>query len=216
LEVGGWRLEVGGWRLEVGGWPGSCRVSPMRRALSNPLPLIRWAFRALMITVSSARAVLAQDLTPSIEPPARDAAPERPGLLDEPSVIRRAALIFDRRINFAEATEGPYTLYGKMIPGAGISGGLGYRRWYAHDRAFVDASAQGSWRGYTTAQARFELPRLARSRLLVRRSSTSGTCRLISAISICGSIRMAPVFACTPGARRLLAWMSPLAQKDGD
>ena len=55
-----------------------------------------------------------------------------------------------------------------MIPGAGwISGGPGYRGWYAQDRVFVDASAQLSWRGYTTAQARFELPRLARSRLLV-------------------------------------------------
>src|SRR6185369_11143020 len=128
---------------------------------------IRRACCALTVTASFARPVLAQDLTPSTEPPARDAAPERPGLIDEPPVIRRAVVIFDRRINFAEATAGPYTLYGKMIPGSGISGGLGYRRWYAHDRAFVDASAQGSWRAYTTAQARFELPRLARSRLLV-------------------------------------------------
>ena len=135
--------------------------------MSHPLPLIRRAFCALMVTASFARPVLAQDLTPSTEPPARDAALERPGLIGEPAVIRRAAVIFDRRINSAEATAGPYTLYGKMIPGGGISGGLGYRRWYAHDRAFVDGSAQGSWRGYTTAQARFELPRLARSRLLV-------------------------------------------------
>jgi hypothetical protein len=140
----------------------------MRRELRNPLPLIRWAFYALMVTVSFARPGLAQDLTPSTEPPARDSAPERPGVVDEPAVIRRAVVIFDRRINFGEVTEGPYTVYGKMIPGGGwISGGLGYRRWYAHDRAFLDASAQGSWRGYTTAQARFELPRLARSRLLV-------------------------------------------------
>jgi hypothetical protein len=120
-----------------------------------------------MVTASFARPLLAQDLTPSTQPPAKDAAPERRGLIEEPAVIRRAVVIFDRRINFAEATAGPYTLYGKMIPGGGISGGLGYRRWYAHDRAFVDVSAQGSWRGYTTAQARFELPRLARSRLLV-------------------------------------------------
>ena len=53
-----------------------------------------------------------------------------------------------------------------MIPGAGwISVGPGYRRWYAKDRVFVDASAAVSWRGYKTAQARFELPTVARSRL---------------------------------------------------
>lgn len=53
-----------------------------------------------------------------------------------------------------------------MIPGAGwIAGGPGYRQWYATDRVFVDASAAISWRGYKTTQARFELPKLARSRL---------------------------------------------------
>ena len=140
----------------------------MRCALGSPLPLIRWVFYAFLVAMwSSVRPVRAQDLTPATQRPEREVAPEQPGMIDEPEIIHRAAVIFDRRVNFAEATEGPYTLYGKMIPGAGISGGLGFRRWYAHDRAFVDASAQGSWRGYTTAQARFELPRLARSRLLV-------------------------------------------------
>jgi len=125
-------------------------------------------FYAFLVAMwSSVRPVRAQDLTPATQRPEREVAPEQPGMIDEPEIIHRAAVIFDRRVNFAEATEGPYTLYGKMIPGAGISGGLGFRRWYAHDRAFVDASAQGSWRAYTAAQARFELPRLARSRLLV-------------------------------------------------
>jgi hypothetical protein len=55
-----------------------------------------------------------------------------------------------------------------MIPGAGwISAGPGYRHWYDEDRVFVDASAAISWRGYKAAQARFELPRLARSRLAI-------------------------------------------------
>ena len=53
-----------------------------------------------------------------------------------------------------------------MIPGAGwVSAGPGYRHWYAKDRVFVDASTAVSWRGYKTAQARFELPKIARSRL---------------------------------------------------
>jgi outer membrane protein assembly factor BamA len=86
----------------------------------------------------------------------------------EPDAVRRAVVIIDRRFNFGEVTDGPYTVYGKMIPGAGwISGGPGYRRWYAKDHVFVDTSAQVSWRGYTMGQARFELPRIARSRLLV-------------------------------------------------
>jgi outer membrane protein assembly factor BamA len=88
--------------------------------------------------------------------------------LNEPDAVHRAAVMFDRRFNSGELTTGPYTVYGKMIPGAGwISGGEGYRRWYANDRAFIDASGEISWRGYTAAQGRFELPRLARSRLLV-------------------------------------------------
>jgi hypothetical protein len=136
--------------------------------LGKPLPLIRWVFCALMVTVSSAQPAVAQDLTPASEPPERTTAPEQPGAISEPDAVRRAAVILDRRFNSGAATEGLYTVYGKMIPGAGwISGGPGYRHWYANDRAFVDTSAQLSWRGYTTAQARFELPRLVRSRLRV-------------------------------------------------
>jgi hypothetical protein len=53
-----------------------------------------------------------------------------------------------------------------MIPGAGwIYGGPGYRHWYARDRVFIDASAAVSWRGYKATQARFELPKIAGSRL---------------------------------------------------
>jgi hypothetical protein len=53
-----------------------------------------------------------------------------------------------------------------MIPGAGwISLGPGYRRWYDQDRAFLDTAASLSWHGYRVAQARFEMPRLARRRL---------------------------------------------------
>lgn len=129
---------------------------------------IRSTCWASMIMMFSASQAAAQDLTPASEPPLVESTPEKEGVLVEPDVVHRAVVILDRRFNFGEVTEGPYTVYGKMIPGAGwISGGLGYRRWSAKDRAFMDASAQGSWRGYTMGQARFELPRIARSRLLV-------------------------------------------------
>jgi outer membrane protein assembly factor BamA len=53
-----------------------------------------------------------------------------------------------------------------MIPGAGwLSAGPGYRHWYKKDAIFVDTSASISWNGYKMAQARFELPKFAKSRL---------------------------------------------------
>ena len=74
----------------------------------------------------------------------------------------------DRRQGNGELTNGYYIDFLNMIPGAGwISAGPGYRHWYARDRVFVDTSAAISWRGYKMAQARFELPKLARSRLSV-------------------------------------------------
>jgi hypothetical protein len=96
----------------------------------------------------------------------RTAAPS--GLIDEPSLIERAVIFADRRQGNGEFTNGFYPDVWNMIPGAGwISGGPGYRHWYAKDRVFVDASAAVSWRGYKTVQGRFELPRVARSRLAV-------------------------------------------------
>src|SRR5262245_20161710 len=130
--------------------------------MGSPLPLTRWVCLALMVTVVTTRPAFAQDLTPATEPPSTDLTPEQPGLLNEPDAVHRAAVIFDRRFNSGELTTGPYTVYGKMIPGAGwISGGEGYRRWYAKDRAFIEGSGEISWRGYTAAHGRFELPRLA-------------------------------------------------------
>jgi hypothetical protein len=139
--------------------------------MSKRLLFMRWmrsACGVAMIAVSSSGLVSAQDLTPASEPPLTESTPEKEGMLIEPDAVRRAVVIMDRRFSAGEVTEGPYIVYGKMIPGAGwISGGPGYRAWYAKDRAFVDTSAQVSWRGYTMGQARFELPRIARSRVLV-------------------------------------------------
>lgn len=88
------------------------------------------------------------------------------GLIQEPGIIERAVIFADRRHGNGEFTNGFYPDLWNMIPGAGwISAGPGYRHWYAKDRVFVDASAAVSWRGYKTAQAKFELPTIASSRL---------------------------------------------------
>ena len=116
--------------------------------------LIRCVGVALLIA-ASAVAVRAQE------------GPQTPqGLLQEPAIVERAVIFADRRYGNGEFTNGFYPNLWNMIPGAGwISIGPGYRHWYAQDQVFVDASAALSWRGYKTAQARFELPKLARSRL---------------------------------------------------
>jgi hypothetical protein len=101
-----------------------------------------------------------------VSAPAQTSDPPE-GFLKEPAVIERAVIFMDRRQGNGEFKNGFYPDLWNMIPGAGwISVGPGYRRWYAKDQVFVDASAAMSWRQYQKAQARFELPRLARSRLL--------------------------------------------------
>lgn len=99
-------------------------------------------------------------------PPLPASAREADGFIAEPDLVRRATLFADRHFSGGEFGEGLYVDLKNLIPGAGwLGGGPGYRRWYAHDRLVVDASAGTSWRAYNTAQARVELPRMARSRL---------------------------------------------------
>ena len=88
------------------------------------------------------------------------------GLFAEPSVIERAAIFGDRHFGNGPITNGLYYDINNMITGGGwIAAGPGYRHWYKQDRVFVDTSAAISWRGYKKAQARFELPRLLKSRV---------------------------------------------------
>lgn len=89
-----------------------------------------------------------------------------PGLVKEPDLITRAALWSDRHLGNGEVSNGFYIDFGKMIPGAGwISGGPGYRQWFGDDALLADGSVAISWHGYKMAQARVEMPRLARSRV---------------------------------------------------
>lgn len=96
------------------------------------------------------------------------ATAEADGYFSEPHAISRGIDFAIRTMGSGngEPKNGFYPEMGAMITGAGwISAGPGYRHWLFDDRALVDASAAYSWRGYKAAQARFELPHLARSRL---------------------------------------------------
>jgi Omp85 superfamily domain len=94
---------------------------------------------------------------------------EADGLWREPAVIARS-IDFATRVmgDGGEGKTGFYPELSNMITGAGwISAGPGYRHWLAGDQVFVDASTAISWRSYKMAQARFELPHLARSHFAV-------------------------------------------------
>lgn len=106
--------------------------------------------------------------------PARHTPPESassPAFFTEPEALDRI-IRFGSRVGTTgatgDSTNGFYPEFGDMITGAGwLSAGPGYRHWYRHDRVFVDASTALSYRMYKAAQARVELPRLARSRVTV-------------------------------------------------
>lgn len=103
------------------------------------------------------------------------AVSERPvpapvGFIAEPRIIRRAVRLLNNRAisDNGRQNNGFYPDFSNMVTGSGwISIGPGYRHWLFGDRAIVDASTAMSWRSYKTAQARFELPTLARSRVAV-------------------------------------------------
>ena len=87
-----------------------------------------------------------------------------PALLPEPRAMT-IALDFASGYLGGEAgewSEGFYPVFEGIITGSGwISLGGGYRVRLLDDRALVDGSATVSWRGYKTAQARFEFTHLA-------------------------------------------------------
>ena len=128
---------------------------------------IRQSLTAAVLLVCVSVSAQAQQSQTAVQDPAGvDYRSEPRGLIAEPAMIERAIVFADRHFGNGELRSGFYTDFFNMVPGAGwISGGPGYRYWAAKDRLFVDGSAAISWRGYKTAQARVELPRLMRSRL---------------------------------------------------
>jgi hypothetical protein len=145
----------------------------MRQSMPKIRALIRSVAAGFIFAVVSgadpgaamAQAPGADTQTP---PPVPETAFEPQGFVREPAPLERAVVFMDRHFASGDTTNGLYFDFWNMPPGAGwISAGPGYRQWYAKDRAFIDASAAISWRGYKTMQARVELPKLARSRLAV-------------------------------------------------
>ena len=98
----------------------------------------------------------------------REVEPHGPALFEEPALLTAAV---DFASGFAgggegERDDGFYPKVGGMISGAGwISGGPGYRRTLFGGRAFADAHAAVSWRGYLQSNAALEFPLLADGRL---------------------------------------------------
>jgi hypothetical protein len=143
--------------------------SLIARHISRCLLLYPWVL-ALGLALLPAPA-LAQDQpahsqeSTSVAGPSSDAE----GLWSEPRIIARGIDFATRLIgDGGDVKSGLYPELSHMPTGAGwISGGPGYRHWLFGDEALVDASAAISWRAYKMAQARFELPQLAHSRLAV-------------------------------------------------
>jgi hypothetical protein len=132
--------------------------------------LIRTVVTGAILGVALTQPVpaMAQDPPPTDTPAdVADDKREPRGLIAEPAIVERAAIFGDRHFSNGGTSNGFYVDAGElMIPGAGwVSAGPGYRRWMDRDRLLVNTSAALSWRGYTTAQARVELPRLAKSRV---------------------------------------------------
>lgn len=87
----------------------------------------------------------------------------------EPPVIARGIDAATRMFgDGSDIKSGFYPELRNMPTGAGwITAGPGYRYWFFGDQLFIDGSAAISWRAYKMAQARFELPQLARSHLAI-------------------------------------------------
>jgi hypothetical protein len=89
------------------------------------------------------------------------------GLIQEPGIIERVVTFGERRHAAGELNDGLQWGLAEMIPGAGLAGGIVYRRWGKNDRHVAEISSALSARGYKAIEARYEMPRLARSRFAV-------------------------------------------------
>ena len=142
----------------------------MRHAIGNSAwPTRRWIAAVLVACSAIGGSLHAQQRPATAQnPAAADYLYEPDGYLVEPDAITRAAIYADRHFGKGDLNNGLYIDFANMVAGAGwIAAGPGYRRWYSKDQLLIDASAGVSWHGYKMAQARVELPKLMRSRLLL-------------------------------------------------
>ena len=123
------------------------------------------ALLALLVG-GAAGVTLAQDV-PAATPSPADTGPT--AIFAEPSTIARGIDFVTRTLgDGSEVKSGFYLETSNMPTGAGwITAGPGYRYWLFGDQMFIDGSAAVSWRAYKMAQARIEMPRLAKSRLVL-------------------------------------------------
>ena len=118
----------------------------------------------VMLFSGSAESARAQD-RPASPTPATDTGPT--AIFAEPLVLARGIDFFTRTLgDGSDEKNGVYLETSNMPTGAGwITAGPGYRHWFFGDQMLIDGSAAVSWRAYKMAQARIELPQLAKSRL---------------------------------------------------
>lgn len=128
-----------------------------------------WAVAGLTLLLAaglSATAVAQQGQPATQDVPTAADVVEPQGFIAEPEWLQRASVLADRELGGSGTSNGFYLNTKSPIQGAGwITVGPGYRHWYQKDSIFIDGSAGVSWRGYKTAQARLEFPKLLRSRL---------------------------------------------------
>jgi hypothetical protein len=123
----------------------------------------------LMLTAIASSALGQERTKASDAPPSTDTATGPTAIFAEPYYLARSIDVTTRIMGDGnELTDRLYPELSNLPTGSGwISLGPGYRHWFLEDRVFIDGSAAISWRAYKMAQARFELPRLARSRLAI-------------------------------------------------
>jgi outer membrane protein assembly factor BamA len=105
------------------------------------------------------------------QPPVSSAPDDRPAASDDTSLVTPG--FFAQAISWAQVRadgrsaphDGFYAEFGGMIPGSGVSAGVGYRHNLTGTGATVDAAAAISWRRYTTMHTQIAWPQLLDHRL---------------------------------------------------
>ena len=122
------------------------------------------ALLALLLGAATTDIARAQEV-PAAPIAATDTGPT--AIFAEPRALARGIDFVTRTLgDGSDVNSGFYPEMSNMPTGAGwITVGPGYRYWFFGDQMFVDGSAAVSWRAYKMAQARIELPQLAKSRL---------------------------------------------------